>query len=203
MLNMFTIEKNTFLKSQVAGFYSADYVGYYNPGNPSYLNVLKNTFASYGSRKLMGAANDLANVLIEDLPSVIKVLGRKNVTVCVMPRAKRMDAYQSSQLLFSKTVSDVVSRMNSVVDGSNFITRSESTRTTHLRHDLSGGSRPYVGITKDTCTISKMVRGQDILLVDDVYTKTVNVNEDAIQALFDRGANSVTLYVVAKTVKRY
>ena len=93
-----------FLSSQVNGFYSADYVGYYNPGNPSYLNVLKNTFASYGSGKLMGAVNDLANVLVEDLPSVIKELGRTNVTVCVMPRAKRTDTYQENQLLFSKTV---------------------------------------------------------------------------------------------------
>ena len=90
-----------------------------------------------------------------------------------------------------------------LVNGSNFITRCESTRTNHLRNDQSGGPCPYVGITKDTCEISQKVREKDIVLVDDVYTKTVNVNEDAIQALLDNGANSVTLYVVAKTIKRY
>jgi phosphoribosylpyrophosphate synthetase len=63
------------------------------------------------------------------------------------------------------------------------------------------GDMPYVGITKATCKISSDVRGKDILLIDDIYTKGVNIDEDAIQALLDNGAKSVIFYAVAKTFK--
>jgi phosphoribosylpyrophosphate synthetase len=58
---------------------------------------------------------------------------------------------------------------------------------------------PYPGITSDTCYISERVIGKNIILVDDLYTKTVNIDEDAIQALLDRGAESVTFYSLGKT----
>ena len=60
---------------------------------------------------------------------------------------------------------------------------------------------PYPGITKTTCTISDEIKGKDILLIDDVYTKDVGIDEDAIQALFDHGAKSVIFYSVGKTLK--
>lgn len=63
------------------------------------------------------------------------------------------------------------------------------------------GDMPYVGITKATCKISNEVRGKDILLIDDIYTKGVNIDEDAIQALLDNSAKSVIFYAVAKTYK--
>jgi phosphoribosylpyrophosphate synthetase len=65
------------------------------------------------------------------------------------------------------------------------------------------GEKPYPGITKDTCKISDNVRGKDILLIDDLYTKTVNIDEDAIQALLNKGAKSIVFYAVGKTVSRY
>ena len=65
------------------------------------------------------------------------------------------------------------------------------------------GELPYIGITKETCSISDDVIGQDILLVDDLYTKTVNIDEDCIQALLDKGARSVTFYSIGKTLSRY
>lgn len=61
---------------------------------------------------------------------------------------------------------------------------------------------PYPGITKATCTISEEVRGKDILLIDDLYTEGVNIDEDAIQALLDNGAVSVIFYSLGKTLKR-
>jgi phosphoribosylpyrophosphate synthetase len=64
------------------------------------------------------------------------------------------------------------------------------------------GDLPYPGITKNTCTISENVRGKNILLIDDLYTKTVNIDEDAIQALLDKGARSVVFYAVGKTMSR-
>jgi len=38
------------------------------------------------------------------------------------------------------------------------------------------------------------------LLIDDLYTRTVNIDEDAIQALLDKGAHSVAFYAVGRTV---
>ena len=55
---------------------------------------------------------------------------------------------------------------------------------------------PYPGITSETCEISSHTRGKNILLIDDLYTKTVNIDEDAIQALFDNGAKNVYFYAV-------
>ena len=40
---------------------------------------------------------------------------------------------------------------------------------------------------------------EKILLIDDIYTKTVNVDEDCIQALYDAGAARVIFYAVAYT----
>ena len=91
-------------------------------------------------------------------------------------------------------------------DGTDYIIRYADTRTTHLSHGCqirppyTDGKLPYPGIAKDTCTISDEVIGKNILLIDDLYTRTVNIDEDAIQALFDKGARSVFFYSIGKTV---
>jgi len=84
----------------------------------------------------------------------------------------------------------------------NCIKRYKNTRTTHRNRSGHGGDgrTPYPGITKDTCYIANDVKGKDILLIDDVYTNTINVDEDAIQALLDNGAKSVIFYSIGKTV---
>lgn len=63
------------------------------------------------------------------------------------------------------------------------------------------GNLPYPGITKETCTISDKIKNKDILLIDDLYTAKVNIDEDAIQTLLDKGANSVIFYSLGKTIK--
>ncbi|MDI9366643.1 MAG: hypothetical protein QM541_16925 [Flavobacterium sp.] len=94
--------------------------------------------------------------------------------------------------------------MSNFENGTKYIIRHTHTRTTHLDRNGEGGegNLPYPGITKDTCTISEQAKGKDILLIDDLYTKRVNIDEDAIQALIDNGANSVTFYSFGKTVSR-
>lgn len=64
----------------------------------------------------------------------------------------------------------------------------------------NNGSEPYRGISLATCRFSENIRGKNILLIDDIYTKTVNIDEDMIQALLDCGANKVYFYAVAKTL---
>lgn len=96
-------------------------------------------------------------------------------------------------------------QLNGFIDGTHDIIRHTDTTTTHLARSGHGGAGelPYVGITKDTCNISDDVIGQDILLIDDLYTKTVNIDEDCIQALLDKGSRSVIFYSIGKTLSRF
>lgn len=211
-MNNFTIEKNDFLKSNIQGYYNTDYVGYRKQGNPDFINVLKNTFSSYSASILKQAVSDLRSVLIEDWDSLVWDISYP-LAICVVPRAKVN--YSPNQLLFKSTVKSVIKEMNiqwwgsenssdSFIDGTDYIIRTKSTRTTHLPVNTpnynNDGEIPYPGITKATCKISKSVKDKNIILIDDIYTKSINIDEDAIQALLDNGAKSVVFYAVAKTL---
>jgi hypothetical protein len=130
------------------------------------------------------------------------------LTVCVVPRAKADNTYRSNQLLFKATVSNAVNRLgNNFIDGTNFIIRRTNTKTTHLRIPMEGyindGLEPYQGISSDTCDFSGNINCRNILLIDDIYTKTVNIDEDMIQSLFNCGANSVTFYAIGNTIHKH
>lgn len=167
------------------------------------ITKLKNQFGNTNSILLGFAIEDLVSMLHQDLPEVFAKSECDNLTICVIPRAKAEQSYGDSQKLFKSTISKVANDLENFSNGTDFIFRHTDTRTTHL--DRSGyggdGSLPYPGITNDTCTISNEVRGKDILLIDDLYTKDVGIDEDAIQALLDHGANSVIFYSIGKTLK--
>ncbi len=195
-MNKFTIFANEYLKYGIQGFYHTNYMGYKNFNNPDYLNDLKNTFNDFSKMKLYNAKNKLYNVLKTDLSQFDKTL-----TICVVPRSKAENTYSRNQLLFKRVIQQVINELG-FNDGSDYIKRHTDTKTTHLAHtQYSGdGNMPYIGITKDTCNISNKVKNKNILLVDDIYTNHVNIDEDAIQALLDKGAKSVIFYSVGKTV---
>lgn len=198
----FTIQSNRYLSQDIQAFYHTDYIGYQSPGNPDYINTLKNTYGNFLNAKLNMAVQELENVLFEDLPKVFQVLQLDSLTVCVVPRAKTN--YQPNQLLFRSTIRNVVNQLNSFSDGIDYIVRHTNTKTTHLPANTpnynNDGAKPYPGITIKTCNISSNVRDKNILLIDDLYTRTVNIDEDAIQALLKKGAHSVTFYAVGRTV---
>jgi phosphoribosylpyrophosphate synthetase len=50
--------------------------------------------------------------------------------------------------------------------------------------------------------LSPEIAGKDILLVDDIYTPTCGIDEDAASALFEAGAQSVVFYAVGHTILR-
>lgn len=135
-----------------------------------------------------------------DLPEILRLSGKQNLRVCVIPRSKRENSYRCNQLYLRTTIQLVTQQLNGFIDGTHDIIRHTDTTTTHLARSGHGGAGelPYVGITKDTCNISDDVIGQDILLIDDLYTKTVNIDEDCIQALLDKGARSVIFTLSAK-----
>ncbi|MEO0160466.1 MAG: DNA-processing protein DprA [candidate division WOR-3 bacterium] len=204
-MKKFIIKKNNFLSRDVFGFYHTYYLGFNKPCNLDYLNILKNDFNKQLPGLLNKAYQEVERILEQDLPKIPKELGIERMTVCVVPRAKEQRKYHSNQLLFKQAVKNVVTKFKNIFeDGTDYILRIKDTFTTHLGNIKGNyGPEPYPGITIDTCNISKNVKGKDILLVDDIYTLGVNVDEDAIEALFENGANSVTFYAVAYTLKNY
>lgn len=210
-MNRFTIEQNRFLTRNVNAFYHHDYTGgeWRNQGTiESYIVTLKNTFQNESDLKLNSAIQKIKEILLVDLPQVLRITGIVRPTVVVVPRAKVENTYIPKQLLFKQTINDLVNSTGNLINGTNFIIRHTNTFTTHLRYAnvQNDGQTPNQfgpGITQNTCHISTNVRGRDILLIDDLYTRTVNVDEDAIQALFDNGANNVIFYSIGKTVSRY
>ena len=204
MLHDFMIQRNEYLNQSVKAFYHTNYVGFRKPGNPDYINKLKNTYGDCSNTIINMAAQELENVLMVDMPQIFQELQLNSIAVCVVPRAKAHSNYNPNQLLFKSTVRTVVNKLNGFYDGTDYIIRHTNTRTTHLPLNTpnynNDGPEPYPGIMTDTCNILSTVKGKDILLIDDLYTKTVNIDEDAIQALLDNGAKSETFYAVGHTV---
>jgi len=203
----FTIEQNSFLKQNIQGFYHTHFGGVDLPNNPNFLYKLKNDpHHNWTTEHLKTAITEFANILIDDLPKVQSHLGISSLTVCVVPRSKADKNYSQNQLLFKATVKHIVNKLG-LIDGTDYITRHTNTKTTHLKKPMEGfnndGDLPYIGITNATCNISDSVNGKDILLIDDIYTKTVNIDEDAIQTLLNKGAKSVAFYAIGNTVFKF
>lgn len=204
-VNQFTIPCNDFLREDAEGFYNTEYSRFnsVNPGPTDFINHFKNTYDNISPEKLTKAAEKLNSILLVDLPQIRNLVSAESLSVCVVPRAKSDQSYGPNQMRFKLTVSNLVKGLNGFSDGTDCLTRHTATRTTHLPpytpNYPNEGSTPYPGITKATCTISNGISGKVILLIDDIYTPGVNIDEDAIQTLLDRGANSVIFYAVART----
>ena len=174
-----------------------------------YLYKLKNDpHHNWTEFRIQEAQQQLLRVLLNDLPLVIAQVNTFPLTVCVVPRAKADNTYRQNQLLFKATVRNAMTRLgNNFIDGTSFIVRHTNTKTTHLRRPMEGfvndGQEPYPGISLDTCNFSNNINGRDILLIDDIYTRTVNIDEDMIQALITSGANSVTFYAIGNTIHNH
>ncbi len=197
------------LLQDVKAFYNSDYQG---GGNWRIIGTIenlictfKNDITPYPQSTLDNARLRLSQLLRNDLPEILQICGKTHLRVCVVPRAKSEQTYRPNQLYLRSTIQDVVQQLHGFGDGTHDIIRHTHTSTTHLARRGNGGpgEQPYVGITNDTCTISDEIIGKDILLIDDLYTKTVNIDEDCIQALIDKGAKSVIFYSVGKTISRY
>lgn len=200
-----TISKNDYLTKDINAFYRCEYIGYGKPGNPDYLNVLKNTFNTTSYFNLLNAKNLVKLNLINELSYIINTIPHCEIAICVVPRSKSLNNYSKNQLLFIESIVETIPLLNipskQIIDGTNYLIRHTDTRTTHIKKlEYAGdGPTPYPGITNDTCIVSNQVAGKHIVLIDDIYTRTVNVDEDAIQCLINHGASSVTFFSIAYT----
>jgi len=161
--------------------------------------TFKNDITRYSEDVLKKNMSNFEKILIPDITQIAKLLNLTSVTVCVIPRAKREEHYRDDQKLFRQTITNVIKSFNGnvFVDGTHNIIRHTDTPTTHLRQ-----GRTYKGITTESCDISNVYE-KDILLIDDLYTKSIGVDEDAIQALYDNGAKNVIFYSIGKTGDRF
>lgn len=208
MLKYYTLDLNSFLHKEIEAFYSYEYIKLNSDNANNFsgmvsddIRTLKNTFNKEIDNIMLSAKDSIRTISTTDIKAIIN---KKNiidpVIVCV-PRSKA--SFSDQQLLFQKAISEAVKNIGAV-DGSRYIKRIIDTKTTHLirtkKGDIGGnGDLPYPGITKKTCHLCGSVRGRNIILVDDIYTKTVNIDEDCCQFLLDNGANSVMLYTICKT----
>lgn len=201
-MNQFQISNNRYLSRATNAFFHTQYTRMGNPGNPDYLNDLKNTFDNFSEIKLQSAVQKLQDALHADLLQIFQSLDCNPIIVCVVPRAKSENSYSANQLLFRATVQTVIQQIPGFVDGTSYLHRHTNTKTTHLRNEVpnytNDGAQPYPGITTQTCNISLHVRDKNILLIDDIYTPGVNIDEDAINALLRAGARNVTFYAIGK-----
>ena len=209
-MKRFTLQANDTLSSCVHAFYHEDYMGggrFRLSGTiEKLICTLKNDIPPYPTAlELQSACQKLSQILRVDLPEVLRMSGKSFLRVCVIPRAKKEDTYASNQLYLRATIQSVVQGLAGYEDGTHDIIRHTNTRTTHRNKSGHGGdgSLPYAGITKDTCTLSDDIIGKDVLLIDDLYTKTVNIDEDCLQALIDKGAKSVFFYSIGNTINRF
>lgn len=202
-MERFTIRANNYLEQNIQAYYHQDYTTFGYPGNPDFLNHLKNQFGNTNTDLLQISMNELGVVLLNDLQEIKNIYRNTTLTVCVVPRAKNENYYSQNQRYFRAVVSFVVNRIKGYIDGTTYILRHTNTITTHMNRSGYGGDGdlPYPGITINTCNISNNIVDRNILLIDDIYTSGVNIDEDAIQALLDNGARNVYFYAVGKTFR--
>jgi hypothetical protein len=204
----YIIGSNSFLSIDTKAYADLAYLGYRKDGNPDFLNILKNTFCSTNLDELFAAKSQVFHYVTNFLDFILKCNSwgkHTNKAICVVPRSKAN--LKKEQLLFKEAVKEAVVGINKrygglgFMDGTNFILRHTNTKTTHLvKSNISNdGDLPYPGITINTCMFSELIREKNIILIDDIYTRTVNVVEDCIQALYDYGARNVIFYSIAKT----
>ena len=208
MLQRYNLDQNNFLHKEIEAFYSCKYIKLNSDNTNSFsgmvsddIRTLKNTFNEEIDNIMLYAKDSIRIIATTDIKAIINEKNIINPVVVCVPRSKA--SFSDKQLLFQKAISEAAENIGAV-GGSYYIKRIIDTKTTHLirtkKGDISGdGDLPYPGITKKTCHLCGSVRGRNIILVDDIYTKTVNVDEDCCQFLLDNGANSVILYTICKT----
>lgn len=216
----YTIYANECLTRNTRAYYSLDYYGREYRQETNFILVLKNTFDNYSNLELNDARNRAETILKQALTEIIKKEKLNICTVVAIPRAKAYDTYLPRQLYLIDAISNAAQSFNNIIDGANYIRRHTNTKTTHIPsrnvgrmtaqgnippgENANDGDEPYPGITRDTCIIqADKIKGQTIILVDDIYTKYCKIDEDCIQALYDAGAEKVIFYSLAKTVRRY
>lgn len=211
------IGANKFLRNTIECFSHGPYyaVRYGKSDRLSKLILeIKNSFLDLTEQQVRRARDEISSIVSADLDKLVQLdnqFKKSRPVVLAVPRSKPDCYWHTSQLQFRVALSLAIKKSKLVVkgssekwivDGVDWIQRVVETKTTHKRRMLSGensGPDPYPGITRDTCQMRGNVKGASIILVDDIYTADVGIDEDCVQFLLDNGASSVLLYTLGKT----
>lgn len=177
--------------------------------------LVKNSFEGETFATVCRARDELAGMVASDLAWIADVggpFGCERPIVIAVPRSKPDCHWKESQLQFRPAIAAGVQGCplwvrgtdeKWLLDGTDCLTRVVPTMTTHLRKTnvSNEGRSPYPGITRDTCRMERSIAGLPVILVDDIYTPDVGIDEDCVQYLLDKGASKVVLYTLGKTMR--
>lgn len=212
----FTIYKNGFLKNETRGYYCLDYVGIEDPST-DFIRGFKNTYNNVYIGNLNAYKMEAKTYLLSVLPEIMTKESMDSCVLVSVPRAKKQESYYDTQLYLQRSISEAAEELREagflIANGAKGIIRQVNTKTTHFvnkpdterivkggTYEANDGERPYVGITEATCSFDRdLISGQNVILVDDIYTARVNIDEDCIQALYNNGAKNVVFFAFAKT----
>ncbi len=196
------IGNDVFLDRDVDLYFHAHYYGFSSTENTiKYINYLKNDRRTFDDR-IATSEEKAAMVLAVDLSELVNLYGP--LTVCGIPRSKREDVYPSEKMGLKRAIRKAIAMNPLLSDGMDYIVRHTNTLCTHRSYWGYGGDGegPRPGLIRDTCHLSSEIAGKNIVLVDDIYTADVGIDEDGVQALFDAGAKSVIMYAFGCTARR-
>ena len=193
---------DVFLAKDIDLYFHDFYYGFSSSLNTiKYINYLKNDRREYDAE--IGACEEkAAKVLAVDLDELVKAYGP--LTVCGIPRAKREDSYPSEKMGLKRAIRKAIAMIPALSDGMDYIIRHTNALCTHLSYWRHGGDGegPRPGLLRDTCILSGEISGKNIVVIDDIYTAGVGIDEDGVQALLDAGAKNVIMYTFGCTASR-
>lgn len=196
------IGSNCFLRRDVDLYFHDLYHGFYSQeNNLTFINYLKNDRRGYDDM-IEESEQIAAKVLAVDLDELVKIYGP--LTVCGIPRSKRESIYPAEMMGLKRAIRRAARGNPNLSDGLDYIIRHINTLCTHRSYRGYGGDgeSPRPGLLRDTCCLSPKIAGKNIVLVDDIYTAGVGIDEDGVQALLDAGAKSVIMYTFGCTASR-
>ena len=193
------IGMDAFLDRDVDFYFHDFYHGFNSSANTlKYINHLKNDRRDY-DRVIAQCEDKAATVLAADLTELVGMYGP--LTVCGIPRSKRESVYPPEKMGLKRAIRKAIAMNPNLADGMDYIVRHTNTLCTHRSYWGYGGDgeSPRPGLMRDTCNLSADIAGKNIVLVDDIYTAGVGIDEDGVQALLDAGAKSVIMYTFGCT----
>lgn len=210
----YVVSSSSYLKNDVQAFSHDFYIPYNSGHGGDFAEVIISLKGRVGC-DVEALKRTVSAMIKDDLDKIIDnddKFSKAQPVVIAVPRSKPDNFWKDYELQFRPAISLGIKKSKYVVsgsddkwiiDGTNYIVRTVETQTTHLARSGrpgNAGSPPYEGITKDTCRLCGDVTNKNIILIDDIYTKTAGIDDDCIQFLLDNGAADVTLYTLGITI---
>lgn len=218
------------LSPSVDAYTSCTYTGYRNPDNPGFINTLKNDkneepcdiFLDFGIPSVFQVALSVAYKLHSEiaLPGIMRDKGWTDAVVCHVPRAKCFKHYTRRQLHLFDALRWAIEEVNSstsykIEDGIDYLWRRRNRPTSHAHTANSPNENWLFFLDKESMVIdpnlsyeeslginTEALRGKKVILVDDIYTQGVSIDEMTISEISRRAGvplSDIVLYTLAYT----